>query len=226
MQGQEVDSVILGIILCGSHQLRMFYGVWLLSLCFPGGGKSTENPNCPQNKEITASAEGGTGVPSPAGRWGSLHGGVWIPKINWCSAGHYLVLRAMVCPSLQLPQLSWGTGSVKGLWTQGSSQKLPKDFPNCLEISSRFGIKLLKTPFQMNCFHLLLFGKENIFPKALIGRKLLLAGGRSRTEHNGHERMDVKAKTSSSFIGILNLQQGTLSWLGHCFQAVLVDFLC
>lgn len=65
MQGQEVDSVILGIILCGSHQLRMFYGVWLLSLCFPGGGKSTENPNCPQNKEITVQVQR-EGQESPA----------------------------------------------------------------------------------------------------------------------------------------------------------------
>lgn len=66
VQGQEVDSVILGIIVCGSHQLRIFYGVWLLSLCFPGGGKSSiENPNCAQNKEITVQVQR-EGQESPA----------------------------------------------------------------------------------------------------------------------------------------------------------------
>lgn len=35
-----------------------FYGVWLLSLCFPGGAKSSiEKPNCAQNKEITVQVQ-------------------------------------------------------------------------------------------------------------------------------------------------------------------------
>lgn len=67
MQGQELDSVILGIILCGSYQLRIFCGLWLLSLCLPGGAKSSAGkPDCAQNKEIPVQGRGRDRSPQPS----------------------------------------------------------------------------------------------------------------------------------------------------------------
>lgn len=130
VQDQEVDSVVLGIILWMINkiswavwilQLRIFYGVWLLSLSFPGRGKSIEKPNCAQKKEITVQVQReGQECPAQLGDEDLSMEELEFPKlisagldINWFSEPRSV-------PECSFPSCPWG-------WTQGSFPKLPKD---------------------------------------------------------------------------------------------------